>query len=80
MVLRISAVLAGTTSPSLARVTFWLMTTFPPFMAAGMPAAWSLPTIGPGENEVSPASITMSLGARAPALMGMGFLPFSRSR
>src|SRR5437773_5177967 len=44
--------------------------TFPRSIAAGTPAFWSSPTIGPGLNGVSPSRTQMSSGARSPPRAG----------
>ena len=48
------------TSPALTAVCFLRITIFPFSIAAGNPAFWKSPTIGPAGKAVGPASITIS--------------------
>ena len=58
------------TSPALTAMCFLRITIFPFSIAAGNPAFWKSPTIGPAGKAVGPASITISDVAISPPLAG----------
>ena len=57
-------------SPAFTRSLSFLITTLPRSIAAGTPAFWRSPTIGPGLNGVSPSRTQMSSGERSPPRAG----------
>ena len=65
------------TAPFLTTVFVSLILTLPASIAAGIPACWSSPTIGPGLKLVGPFPTTMSSGAFSPAFAAIFVLVFS---
>jgi len=68
-----------TTSPSLTTTFVSRITTFPPSIAAGIPADCSSPIMGPGGKSVGPFSTVISFGDFIPPLIGAGVLLELRS-